>query len=343
MTHSGSIIAAAQSPGKLILSGEHAAVYGQPALALATSHHARATITERQQDIMIRVGGSEYTRRFSPADLHALASQVQGRYDAFCAGTIPIERVLDEPFDLLLMAMHAGLGNTTAAFQLELELTIPLGCGMGSSAAAGLAIIAAVARAAGHQQSRDDLYESAMQVESYQHGRPSGVDTTVCLHGGLIRFQKGQSHQPVTFEAAILADCHLILTGRPAASTGECVSYVRQHHGESTIWPAFGNVTEAIQTAFCTNHATAFRDAVRENHQLLTQIGVVPATVQQFVQQVENAGGAAKVCGAGSTKGESAGVLLVTGLSTQILQDLLVDYPYILSDLQWDSHGTRLL
>ena len=53
--------------------------------------------------------------------------------------------------------------------------------------------------------------------------------------------------------------------------------------------------------------------AIRDNHRLLSRIGVVPTGVARWIETVEAAGGGAKICGAGSVRGSGAGMVWVVG------------------------------
>ena len=83
------------------------------------------------------------------------------------------------------------------------------------------------------------------------------------------------------------------------------------------------------------------RESIRENHRLLVEIGVVPEQVSAFVREIEQAGGAAKICGAGSVVGDAAGVLLV--LADEAPVALCKKYGYVVSTLRGDPLGTRLV
>ena len=51
-------------------------------------------------------------------------------------------------------------------------------------------------------------------------------------------------------------------------------------------------------------------ELIRANHRLLTRIGVVPAALIRFAEQIEQLGGAAKVCGAGAVSGDAGGLIV---------------------------------
>jgi mevalonate kinase len=80
---------------------------------------------------------------------------------------------------------------------------------------------------------------------------------------------------------------------------------------------------------------------MRENHRLLCRIGVVPQKVQQFVADVETAGGAAKICGAGAVRGQNGGVVLV--MADFMPTTLASKYGYKVSPVRGDPLGTRIV
>ena len=100
-------------------------------------------------------------------------------------------------------------------------------------------------------------------------------------------------------------------------------------------------MTEAIDSALLSQDKSNFRYAIRENHQLLRQINVVPDRVAQFIHEIERCGGAAKVCGSGSVLGDSAGVVLVS--SEQKMESLAKHYGYQLQTIEVDSDGTKII
>jgi len=69
---------------------------------------------------------------------------------------------------------------------------------------------------------------------------------------------------------------------------------------------------------------------IKTNHSWLQALHVVPQKVADFICQVEQAGGAGKICGAGSIRGEAGGLVLVAGVQAEQLQALCepVDYKY---------------
>lgn len=172
-----------------------------------------------------------------------------------------------------------------------------------------------------------------------QHGHSSGVDVYLVLHGGCIRFQKSAPKQsrPVPSRPFLLVN-----TGAPASTTGECVAAVAPIlKNDSVLLNEFANVTDRFDRALEQNHHQNLIKAIRDNHQLLVKIGVVPKQVQEFIGSVEKSGGAAKICGAGSVYGSSAGTVLV--VSDQDISDLVQRYQYKQTVIQGELKGTHVL
>ncbi|WP_437617433.1 mevalonate kinase [Sorangium sp. So ce1151] len=164
--------------GKVILLGEHAVVYGAPALAAGIERGARARAARSSGASALWLGGREHGA--PPAEGGAPGDVAQ----AFAA----------------LLAALPGAGPVRVAAESDL----PPGGGLGSSAALGVAIaraVAALARglvdeprvepeAAEAALTADTTVAAAAAWERVFHGNPSGIDTTAAARGGCFRFTK---------------------------------------------------------------------------------------------------------------------------------------------------------
>ena len=145
----------ARAPGKVLLLGEHAVVYGHPALAAAIPRYV--------------------TVELEPAD--------EARIDL--PGLSAPPALVEAAVAMAREAMFHGMFDAKASSQ------IPLGAGLGSSAALGVAL----ARAFKPGCSPEETAALAMHLEQVLHGAPSGVDPAACAHGGMIFFQGGKVEQ----------------------------------------------------------------------------------------------------------------------------------------------------
>jgi mevalonate kinase len=140
-----------RAPGKVLLLGEHAVVYGHPALAAAIPRYVSVDVQPAKES-RLELPGVE-TRPEILAAVEAMARE----------------------------AMFHG------PFHARVQSEIPLGAGLGSSAALGVAL----ARAFKPGCAPEDAARLAMHLERVLHGAASGVDPAACAHGGLIFFQRG--------------------------------------------------------------------------------------------------------------------------------------------------------
>lgn len=305
----------ARAPGKLILSGEHAVVYGCPALVAAIDLCTTVTVSRSAEDTSVHLRVGDQAFRWQAAVLEALQLDLDSRHQQFLSGKRPIQEVVTKPEQLLAYAasLYAKPGT-----EIHCTTELPLGGGLGSSASLCCAIIQATANLAGKSPSPDELYQAALRCERLQHGRPSGVDPAIIVHGGMLRFHAGKKVQV----SGDLSDLHLWYTGQPDSTTGECVEHVRAAAHPQSLWDAFRQVTHAIQRALESQDRRLLRDAMRHNHRLLVQIGIVPKAIQNTISSIEAEGGAAKVSGAGTIRGDAAGAVLVLPGTAQLDQHL---------------------
>lgn len=296
------------APGKVILSGEHAVVYGAPALALAVDRHMRVYY---EADRLPRLSwhAQERTHVLGLDKFSALRHRLDSHFERYLRGELSITEILRKPAELAFYAvdmarMLSGLGSIPRG-RIRIDSDIPIGAGMGSSAA----LIAALLKLFGNARNNDELVHQIHHCERLQHGRGSLIDAAAVCNGGLVELHDGQVN-PLPLDAGGLgAGWFWVFTGTPAASTGACVERVRQGFAQSSIWEEFTGLTREIRQALALG--AELTELIRQNHRLLTRIGVVPAPLVRFAEQVEQRGGAAKVSGAGSVSGDNGGLMLV--------------------------------
>lgn len=332
------------APGKLILSGEHAVVYGRPSIAMAIDRSAEAVITPGaagEEVVSFNLADLKQTESYTLRALRAFNERIRKNYRLFLDGQLGIRDVLRKPVDLfefafivMLDGLHLKLGHR---LDIRLQSNIPIGCGMGSSAASILSVLRAIGHYFRVEFRPDWYYEYSLQAERMQHGYPSGVDSYISLHGGCVRFRNGQAEK-IPLPRMPLA---IVNTGTPASTTGECVSEVRKRFGESGIWDEFEATTRAFELAMTHNDPDEIRAAVQRNHRLLQRIGVVPERVGRFVEAVERLGGAAKICGAGAVAGDAAGVVMVS--ADRLPVELCREYGYELLPVRGEPLGVRIV
>jgi len=332
----------AVAPGKLILSGEHAVVYGKPAIAMAIDRSAVFEVTPQAGDrISFDLPGVTDDESFTLLALRDLKRRVENKYREFLNGDIGIGYVLSAPADLFRFAFINtldGLHRTLdSGLVLKLRSSIPMGCGLGSSAATVLSELRAMGHFLRVDFKPDWYYEYSLEAEKMQHGKPSGVDSYISLHGGCARFEQGVARSIALPRMKMF----MVQTGIPQSTTGECVMEVERKFRNSGIWSEFETVTNAFEEALQRNNVQKMHWLVRENNRLLAAIGVVPLKVQQFIRDIEAWGGSAKVCGAGSVTGENGGIVLV--IADVQPTDICQKYGYAVSPLRGDPLGTRII
>ena len=353
------------APAKLILSGEHAVLYGSPALSLAIDLKSHCTVayqaadwvnannTHRQQThnlphFTLQLTDLKLEQSVTASDWQTRAQAINQRFLDFKNNLLTINVVLKSPFDLVLMCLWAFNQVhqiKTGHWRVCIHSEVPIGRGLGSSAGVIVSLLASLFKAHHTSVSKHELLALAKQVESYQHGSSSGLDPATLIYAGLLKYQMGHPIQtlPNQKHAAWLID-----TGTPQSNTGACVQKVKTHHQHNvTLWQDFAHTCSQIEQAWLNNcdlnhnaQTASLKKAIHQNHLLLCKIGVVPDKVQQVITQLNTELNAAcKICGAGSILGDQAGMVLC--MSDQSPAELCQQYGYSVWPLIPQNQGVH--
>jgi mevalonate kinase len=331
------------APGKLILSGEHSVVYGKPALAMAINRYVSAkVISQLSPFVSFDLSDLSYEHRFRFSTLYQLKQRIKSKYERFINGEFKIREVLQKPVELAQFAFMVFFDalniKLNQGVKIQVQSAIPMGCGMGSSAATVLSILHAIARHLEVPLPSETFLRLGLIAENMQHGYSSGLDLQVSLRGGCL-YHKDKE----IFSRSIpQVNFYLVNTGSPITTTGECVTEVAAGFKSSLIWDEFAAVTHLLDAALQKNQSAQINSMLQENHRLLTVIGVVPDSIKQFANEVQLAGGAAKICGAGATRGQQAGAVLVTIEDEAHLKLLCDKYRYTILPVAGEARGVHV-
>jgi mevalonate kinase len=333
------------TPGKLILMGEHAVVYGRPALVAAIDLRLRARFSappdasQAAAQVEIDLPGLGCRTTIGWDEVLGYARAARDGWAAYAARP-GLESFLalrgDDPAHVVKVALGeaaAALGEEADSGSgippglcLRLDSELPIGAGFGSSAAAAVAVVAGYAAFRGGAGfDAGTIARLALEAERRQHGLPSGVDTATSLHGGLLwaqRLPPAQGGQLVCERLAagspLLGRLRVYHTGTPPESTGAVVAAVRTRRdrdpqAHERLFDRMAAATMALRAELgaAAERPPEVIALIREHEACLEALGVVPDAVRLLVRQVEAKGGAAKVSGAGSLAGPGAGSLLV--------------------------------
>ena len=325
------------APGKLILSGEHAVVHGQPALAMAINRYSEATIVPQANgQVSFNASNLHAHDSLTWQALRQLKYRLQRNYENFLQGRLAIRDVLKKPIELTQFAITHLLETLheqhRKGFQVATQSTIPMGCGMGSSAATILSVIYAF----GHFLQLN--FQQALSIENLQHGHSSGLDLNVSQQGGLLWYKNGVSQK----RQMPTNHWYIVNTGRPLSTTGECVTHTsRKFKLAPQMLHDFADVTHTLDDAMQHNQLAEMQRAIRLNHKLLSQLDIVPDKIKAFIASLENQQAAAKICGAGSLVGQKAGIVL--SLSHINPTPICEQYGYSCMQIQGESNGLRII
>lgn len=245
---------------KIILMGEHAVVYGYPAIALPLKN-------------------IEVTCRILPSE-------------------VPLVFKASDPLVTAIFASLRYLEIKDQPITYEIDSMVPERRGMGSSAAVAIAAILAVFDYFGKPLSMAVLEMLANQAEIIAHTNPSGLDAKTCLSDHAIKFIRNIGFSQIEMNLGgylVIADTGIHGQTREAVQAVEALEEKALIHLHR-----LGDLVEKAEQAIEARDLKLLGSAMSQAHDNLKQLGVSSPEADQLVSSALSHGAlGAKMSGGG--------------------------------------------
>ncbi|SFS05679.1 mevalonate kinase [Halomicrobium zhouii] len=284
----------ASAPAKVYLFGEHAVVYGEPAVPCAIERRAQVTVEEREEGVRVNLQDltiDGFTVEYDSSD--------DDRPDVDVSDSL-VDAGMGYVNEAIEQAREAA-GAPEAGFDITVEGDIPLGAGLGSSAAVAVAAIRAATAELGVELDAREVAARAYQVEhAVQQGEASRADTFCSAMGGAVRVEGDDCR---TIDGV---DNLPLVVGYDggAGDTGALVAGVRdvkdRYDFAADTVTAIGDLVRQGERALVEGDVEEVGRLMNFNHGLLSALGVSSRSLDSMVWAARDADAlGAKLTGAG--------------------------------------------
>ncbi len=292
----------ATAPGKIILFGEHAVVYGRPALAVP--------VTQVRASVEISDSARKGIWIDAPdIDLHAELN------------TLPSDHPLAAVIHNLLFTLRI---DPFPSLNIKIDSAIPVASGLGSGAAVSVALVRALSHHLGRPVTDEDVNAFAFEIEKLHHGIPSGIDNTVVTYAKPVYFVKGQPLE--TFKVGKPFTIVIGDTGIPAP-TRESVGDVRKMWEVDKlkwedVFDKVGVIAKKARKKIEDGRWEELGELMDQNHTLLQELTVSSSELDKLVLAARKAGAlGAKLSGGG--RGGNMIALVNLGSAKTVAESLI--------------------
>ena len=266
--------------GKIILLGEHAVVYGFPALAAALDRGVSIAAVPTPAGGPLRVDVPSWNLRLTADDDHSFARGLCAIADAVGLGRPPLTLVGDAQ--------------------------IPPGAGLGASAAFAVAISRALLAHLKKPADAAAVIAAANASESVLHGKASGVDVALAMHGGIGVFRKSTDLRTITLRGQRSEIRPLrVLVGpsgapRSTAAMVDRVATATSGSVDDARLRELGSLADTGTASLLAGELAALGNDMNRAHELLAGLGVSTPLLDGLCDVARQHGAyGAKLTGAG--------------------------------------------
>lgn len=275
----------ASAPGKLMLYGEHAVVYGSPCIVTAVDQRVRVSVEPNGEgEIHVcspNVGLDEYHKKIARLGKDDLPKSMQ--------------------FVEMLVKRFYEKYQIKEGVRISTESDFSTQFGFGSSAAVVVALTQAMTNYFEVVMDKKEIFEMAYRAVLDVQGVGSGFDVAASVYGGTIYYVT-----PGTVIEQIYEDELPMVVGYTGvkADTPTLIRQVAElKRNEAWVESVFKDITQLVneaKTSFMKKDFVQLGKLMNRNQKLLSTLNVSSAKLDKLITEVKKAGAlGAKLSGAG--------------------------------------------
>ncbi|XP_023226889.1 mevalonate kinase-like isoform X1 [Centruroides sculpturatus] len=324
------------APGKIILHGEHAVVYGKSAVAFSVGLRTKIEIDVNKEDskLKIVIPNVGIDVEWSLQQLNEMKIAENNDDDSnVITLTNEWQRCLKFLIDsvvisgseachlslLTFLFLYFGIFKKYKCSYLPLHVFIssqlPIGAGLGSSASYSVCIAASLLAICGKisptsltDEQLSLVSKWAYEAEKILHGKPSGVDNSICTYGGALLFKNGEILEKLSLIPSIEV---MLINTKVSRNTKSLVAVLRKQYDKhkeviNHVMSAINCISESTWKMLKEYKDQTFDDLLEKlqelltiNHHLLNALGVGHPQLNTIVEIATAKKLGAKLTGAG--------------------------------------------
>jgi mevalonate kinase len=260
------------APGKIYLFGEHAVVYGEPAIACAINLRARVSV-EMASSGKITIDAM---------DKRANCSSEEFKY--VCCAAQMIKQLFETDFGA----------------EITIRSELPPRQGLGSSAAVTVSTIKALTASLGIELDNETVAKIGHKVENEVQGAASPADTFVSSTGGMVLVEGTKKSHLAQLDMPIIIGATGVERG--TRDVIALVSDLKKNYPSvvSDVMSSIGDITRLGEQKLADGDLVSVGELMNINQGLLESLGVSDVTLSRLIYAARTAGAlGAKITGAG--------------------------------------------
>lgn len=267
------------APGKLMLFGEHAVVYGIPCITFAVNQRLYCKIKEREDNKIV----------LNFPDIGIKDYEYQGK-------------TKDKKISFVSATINNILERVKEPKGFSLETKSEMRAGIGTSSASVVATIFALNKFFSLNLKKEDIFNTGYKTVLDVQGTGSGYDIATSTYGGMIKYVKGEKPIQIEYPKNL---CLVVGHTKIKADTKKIVEKVAKKkekypHFYSDIFDLTKKCVEEAEENLRKGNLKRLADMLNFAHGILNGMGVSHPKLEELIFASRSAGAlGAKLSGAG--------------------------------------------